>query len=419
MVKTKWLMLPLLIALVILPRISIDFYLPSLPYISNGLHANDSLLQMTLTIFMLGYALSMLIAGPLSDIFGRKRILIYGLILYFFSTLACAISFSITSLIIARFFQALGGCCGTVIARVMVKDFYAKEEQIKILAHLSAVMAICPLIIPILGGVSQIYFGWRAVFYMLGLFSFIILVVSSHQLKSQVENKSFSLKILLGNYKFLISNRLFMGYSFAIGFAWCNYFAFTLESSFLFQKVLGFNSMVFGELFAFVVLGYLLGTQLTKRFANQIGLDKSVFLATTICLLGASTLLVWNMFFSFNWLSLILPMMIVMVGVGIIIPCTQSAVMQPFPEIAGTASGLFFFIQMLFGTICGMILQFFKLDTIMPMIITIFIASVMLVVIFYQLIWKWNKDKKIQEVQVFKVSEININLPEASHQKIV
>ncbi len=96
-----------------------------------------SLLQMTLTIFMFGYALSMLIAGSLSDILGRKRVLMYGLIIYLVATVACAVSTSIVSLIIARFFQALGGCCGTVIARVMVKDAYCREKQIKILSHLS------------------------------------------------------------------------------------------------------------------------------------------------------------------------------------------------------------------------------------------------------------------------------------------
>ncbi|MBA2649052.1 MAG: MFS transporter [Legionella sp.] len=164
MVKTKWLMLPLLITLVILPRLSIDFYLPSLPYIGDELQANDTSLQMTLTIFMFGYALSMLIAGPLSDILGRKRVLMYGLIIYLVATLACAVSTSIISLIIARFFQALGGCCGTVIARVMVKDAYCREKQIKILSHLSAAMAICPLLIPILGGTSQAFFGWRVLF---------------------------------------------------------------------------------------------------------------------------------------------------------------------------------------------------------------------------------------------------------------
>ncbi|MBA2709198.1 MAG: multidrug effflux MFS transporter [Tatlockia sp.] len=402
MVKTKWLMLPLLITLVILPRLSIDFYLPSLPYIGDELQANDTSLQMTLTIFMFGYALSMLIAGPLSDILGRKRVLMYGLIIYLVATLACALSTSIVSLIIARFFQALGGCCGTVIARVMVKDAYCREKQIKILSHLSAAMAICPLLIPILGGTSQVFFGWRAAFYILGFFSLIVLIISKQQLsESDIETRPISLKILLGYYKLLITNRIFIGYSFTIGLAWCDYFAFTLESPFFLQKTLGFNSIIFGVLFSIVVLGYLAGTQITKYFANKVGWDELIFIAIIFCLSGALLLTILNIFLPLKGISLILPMIIIMLGVGIIIPCTQAAVMQPFPKIAGTASGLFFFIQMALGGICGLILQFFEHDTITPMIITILTCSFLLIVIFYQLIWKLKKEEKNEAAQLF------------------
>lgn len=402
MVKTKWLMLPLLIALVTLPRLSIDFYLPSLPYIGSELQVNNTSLQMTLTIFMFGYALSMLIAGPLSDMVGKKRILIYGLILYFAATLTCAVSTSIVSLIIARFFQALGGCCGTVIARVMVKDAYCREEQIKILANLSAAMAICPLFISILGGTSQIYLGWRAGFYILGIFSIILLIISKQQINnSHIKTHPMSLKTLFSNYKMLICNRVFVGYSLTIGLAWCNYFAFTLESPFFLQKTLGFNSIVFGFLFSVVVLGYLAGTQITKHFANKIGWDALIFIATILCMSGALLLAVLNIFLPISWISLILPMMIIMLGVGIIIPCTQCAVMQPYAKIAGTASGLFFFIQMVLGGVCGLVLQLFEHDTVQPMVITIFTCSFLLIVIFYQLIWKLKKEDNNEATQFF------------------
>jgi len=385
-----------------LPRVSIDFYLPSLPHIGDVLHANDTSLQMTLTIFMFGYALSMLIAGYLSDTLGRKRVLIYGLILYFISTIACAVSTSIIFLITARFFQALGGCCGTVIARVMVKDAYSREEQIKILSYLSAAMAICPLLIPILGGISQTFLGWRAVFYILALFSLLLLIFSKRQInESHIDNHSTSLRILFGYYKQLITNRLFIGYSIAIGLAWCDYFAFTLESSFLLQKNLGFNPIIFGGFLSIVVSGYLIGTQITKRFANEIGWDNLIFIATIICLFGSLLLTTLNILFVLNWITIVLPMIIIMSGVGIIIPCTQAAVMQPFSKIAGTASGLFFFIQMIFGGVCGLVLQAFKHNSATPMILIILICSLMLVCIFYTLIWKFKKEEINNAAQPF------------------
>ncbi|MBA2649053.1 MAG: MFS transporter [Legionella sp.] len=234
----------------------------------------------------------------------------------------------------------------------------------------------------------------ESAFYILGFFSLIVLIISKQQLsESDIETRPMTLKILLGYYKLLIANRFFVGYSLTIGLAWCDYFAFTLESPFFLQKTLGFNSIIFGVLFSIVVLGYLAGTQITKYFANKVGWDELIFIAIIFCLSGALLLTILNIFLPLKGISLILPMIIIMLGVGIIIPCTQAAVMQPFPKIAGTASGLFFFIQMALGGICGLILQFFEHDTITPMIITILTCSFLLIVIFYQLIWKLKKEE--------------------------
>lgn len=395
MFKHEWIMLPMLTALVILPRLSIDLYLASLPDIGEILHASDDALQMTLTIFMFGYALSMLITGPLSDRLGRKHVLIYGLTLYLVATFSCALANSISLFTVSRFFQALGGCCGTVIARVMVKDFYSQEKQIKILAHLSAAMAVCPLLIPILGGTLQTYFGWRSNFFVLGLFALALLLVSKRQINEYaLVREAFSFNTLINHYKTLFKNRLFIGYSLAISFAWCDYFSFTLESPFLLQKILGYNSISFGILFAVIIIGYLIGTQLTKYFANRIGWDELIFIATLCCLGGAlliTALVVCN---PLNYGIIAMPMTIIMVGVGMIIPCSQAAVMQPFTKIAGTASGLFFFIQMSFGGLCGLILQSFKHDSALPMAITILISSILLTLSFYKLIWSMKRKEK-------------------------
>lgn len=389
MIKTKWLTLPMLIALVILPRLSMDLYLPALPNMAQALHVDDAQLQMTLTIFMFGYALSMLISGPLSDVMGRKKVIFGGLCLYLAATVVCALTHSIIVLIGARFFQALGGCCGTVVARVMVKDVYAKQQQIHILAYLSAAMAICPLLAPIMGGSLQLYFGWHMAFYVLALFALVLLIVSETQLMDdQSVLKKLSFADLINNYCQLLRSRVFIGYSLAVGLAWCNYFAFTIESPFLLMKTLGLTTFSFGLIFSFVVLGYLCGTLLTKRYANSIGWDRLILIATLLCILGASVMMLLAALLPLNWLSLSSPMFIVMMGVGIIIPCTQGAVMQPFPNMAGTASGLFFFIQMLFGAVCGLIVQNLPRDSAVPIAAVVIVSSLLLLISYYGLIWR-------------------------------
>lgn len=388
MVKSHWLIIPLLICFVVLPRISTDLYLPTLPHVGITLHATNELLQMTLTAFMFGYAFSMLIAGNLADMIGRKAVMKYGLIMYVIATVVCAMTNNMIALIIARFFQALGGCCGTVVARVMVKDAYSKEDQIKILAYLSTAMAISPLITPILGGALQLYFGWRAVFYVLGFFGLFLFIFSNQQLQeTNTHLKWISLRELFRIYKQLLKNKIFIGYSLTIGLAWCDYFAFTLESPFILQKTLGLNPVIFGVMVALVTLGYVIGTYLTKKWANHIGWDNLILKACIISLIGS--VLLFGLVFSMplRWEILIFPMIIIMVGVGIIIPCTQGAVMQPFPNIAGIVSGLFFFIQMAFGGICGLILQSFEKNALSVMCLMILISSIVLVFVFYKLVW--------------------------------
>lgn len=376
-----------LIFLVILPRISIDLYLPSLPAIGVDLHASDKLLQMTLTIFMLGYALSMLIAGPLSDYFGNKRVFIYGISIFLVATFVCATTTSIHVLIWARFFQALGGCCGTLIARVLVKQLYEPKEQIKILSHLSAAMAICPLFIPILGGTLQVYFGWHIAFYLLAGLALALLFLCQKTIEtSPTTTASFSFIELLNNYKLLLTHRLFVGYSLAIGLVWCSYFAFTLESPFIFQNQLGFNSLHFGFIYALAIAGYVIGTRITKAYANEIGWDRLILIAAIFSLLGAIVLMLLVELFPLHALSVILPIMLIMVTVGIIIPCTQGAVMQPFPHIVGTASGLFFFIQMAFGSACGFVLHLCNESSATPLAVSILVSSVLLFISFYWLV---------------------------------
>ena len=388
MKKIQWLATPFLVALVILPRLSIDLYLPSLPNMVNALYTNDMALQSTMTIFMFGYAMSMLLTGPLSDHLGRKKVMRYGLFLYVISTFICAIAPTISVLIIARFFQALGGCSGTVVARVVVKESYNREEQIKMLAHLSSAIAICPLIIPILGGFLQMNFGWRSIFFLLMLFAILMFIFGEFQLEGLSDKKAlFSIKTLIFNYKELLTNHIFIGYSITIGLAWSNYFAFTLESPFLIQRALKLNSLDFGFIFSLVVLGYLMGTRLTRLFANKIGWNKSILIAIYFSIAGALLMMLLIFSMKLRWEILAFPMFFIMCGVGIIIPCTQAAVIQPFSTIAGTASGLFFFIQMLFGGISGLIVQSFQRDSAIPLTLMILVSSILSLVFFYKMVY--------------------------------
>lgn len=349
-------------------------------------------MQMTLTAFMFGSSFSMIIGGLLADIIGKKRIQIYSLSIFLIATLVCTFTNNIYILIGGRFFQALGASCGTLVGRMWVKEFYHRDEQIKILSYLSLSMAICPLITPFLGAIIQQYFGWRSVFFVLALISFFIFYVICSQVKDdRITTNVINIKNILSNCGAVFAHKQFWAYSFAIGCVWSNYVSFIMESSFLLRGILGFESIGYSILITLPIIGYLAGIFSAKKYANKLGWDQLISLATYISLAGAIIMIISALFFPMHWISIICPMMLVMVGTGIIIPCSQGAVMQPFSHMAGIATGLFFFIQMLMGSLFGMILQTSSHQTALPLASNILVSSMLLVASFASLTKSYNK----------------------------
>ncbi|SDX18296.1 MFS transporter, DHA1 family, bicyclomycin/chloramphenicol resistance protein [Marininema mesophilum] len=394
--QQRWKITGVLIALVCLPQASIGLYLPSLPHMINDLKTNASEIQLTLSLYMVGYALSTLCCGFLSDRYGRKPVILWGLSIYVIASLCCLLAPNVWILIIGRFFQAVGGCCGTVVARVIAKDLFSQKAQIKTLTYLSTAIALTPAIAPIIGGGLEVTFGWRMSFILLVTYSSILWVIIQLWVRetNQQPLKKIGFQSILGNYKRLLTNRLFLAYSLAISLAWCAYYTYIQTSSFVFQTVLGISPIVYGFLYGVVIVGYIVGTFFTRKFSNDIGLNRVILIEGTLAFVSASIMLTLALGGINTVWSIILPMVLLMVGVGGIFPACQASVMEPFEEIAGTASGLFFFLQMISGAICGFILGTIHVRSSLPMIITIFLSCLLLVVSFYILIWREERKGK-------------------------
>lgn len=384
-------LLLLLISLVCLSTISTDIYLASMPEMGTFFHTTHSMVQHTLTLYMAGFALSMLICGPLADSFGRKPIVICGIALHFISTLFVLFAPNIYLLIAARFFQALGGCCGTVLGRVITRDLFTEKDSIKILSCLSGGLALALMFAPIVGGVLQTYFGWRASFILLALLSgalfFSVLFLLKESLDPAKKQK-LNFSRLIANYLRLLKNRHFLGYTSAITFNWSGYFSFVCISSFIFVDLLHLPPYSYGLLYGLLGVGYVCGTIAAKKLANRWEAKQSIVLGTKIVALATGLLLILVITLPLTSLSIFFPMFLFLIGTGLIMPNAQGAVTRPFPDIVGTASSLFFFIEMIVGAIAGAAISLFQNGTLAAFMTILSISSILLMATVYQLVWK-------------------------------
>jgi MFS transporter, DHA1 family, multidrug resistance protein len=207
----------LLTALVALGPISTDLYLPSLPGLLRHFGADIAEVQLTLSVFLLGLAGGQLVYGPLSDRFGRRPVLLTGLVIYVLASLACVAASGISALIAARFLQACGACAGPVVCRAVVRDVHGREGAARVLSYMGAAMAIAPALGPILGGFIEGWLGWRANFAVLALYGAVGPGVTVAILPETAPDRDQPIAVgsLLYGYGALLKARAYMGFVLA------------------------------------------------------------------------------------------------------------------------------------------------------------------------------------------------------------
>ncbi len=373
--------LVLLTVLIALPRVTLDMHLPALPAMADYFQTSDSQLQLTLTLYALGSAISLLVSGPLTDRFGRRPVLLAGLFLYVLATAACALADNIAVLIIARLFQALGGCCTTVIGRVIVRDYFDRNEQARLLGLISMAMAISPMAAPVLGSLMLPFIHWRGLFVLLGVIGAVLCLVVCRRLPETrpPEVAAAPPRGLLRIYGQLLRDRYFLRYSVAIGCVYSTYFPFISESSALLQRGFHLSATAYALVFAATISGYMLGANLFRRLVRRFEADRLIVAGIAVNVLGSGILALATVALPGEWLAIVLPMVLIMVSVGMVIPACQLSVLQPYGAIAGTASGLFFFTQMFLTAVSSWATGLLSDGTSAPLVMMTALASVLLV----------------------------------------
>jgi len=328
--------------------VSTDMYLPSMPDISRVLGATVAEVQLTLSSYLAGYALGQIAYGPFSDRYGRRPVLLFALALFCIANLACALASSIEALIAARTLQALGGSGAIVVTRAIVRDLYAGARAGRELSLMGAIMAIAPIVAPLVGGVLQTAFGWRANFIVtfgVGVIATILVWRSLPETLSRRAPEPLTFGGAVRVYAGLLQNRAYLAHLGIVAASFAGLFAWISGSPFVLQDIYGLSP--FGFSLAFVVgsLGFMLGTLLATQLVMRAGLDRTLGWGSLALAAGGLALTASLALGATSVAALVLPIALYLFGLGLALPQAMAGALTPFPDRAGAASSLIGFVQ--------------------------------------------------------------------------
>jgi len=327
----------LLAALTALGPLSIDMYLPSLPEIGRALAAPTASVQLTISSYLIGFAAGQIIYGPVSDRYGRRPVLFGALAVYVVGVGICAATPSIDPLIVARFLQGIGGSGAIVLARAIVRDLYSGVRAARELSLMGSISAFAPIVAPMIGGLLQTQFGWRANFVLMAAAAVIALAMAIRLLPETLRQRSaepFSLVWLGKGYLSLLRHRSFVAYLAILTISYAGLFAWISGAAVVLEGIYGMSAVTFGFTFALGAAGYMTGAAGAARLVQRLGLDRMMGLG--VSLLAAQIP---------NGLWLIVAMAIYLAGLGLAMPQAMAGALTPFPERAGMAASLLGLVQ--------------------------------------------------------------------------
>ena len=370
----------LLGALIGISPFAMDVYLASMPSMTVSLSTSAAMVQLTLSVYMYGLGIGQLFAGPLSDRFGRRRVLLGGTALFAVASVVCAASPTVEVLIVARLVQSLAVATCSTVPRALVRDLLAGDDAAHMLSLMGMVLGIAPIVAPIMGGQPHVVFGWRSTFVFVTIYAVIALFAiwrSMPETLREVNHQALHPRVMARNFNRLLHSRVFLGYFLVSCFTFCGLFAFLAGSSFVFVSVMGAGERGFGFLFGAVMLGNLTGAAIASRVVRRYGIDRVIRFAAGLGLAAGATMAVLAWAGIDHPMAIVLPMFVYMVSLMLTAPQAMAGSMTPFPEIAGAAASLQQFGQFVFASTAALIVGLTYDHTTRPMATTIAVSALL------------------------------------------
>lgn len=369
----------ILAVLSLIAPLAIDMYLPALPFIAAGLSATDAQAQLTLPTYFAGFAIGQAFYGPIADRFGRKPPLYFGMAIYIFASLGCALAPNVETLIGLRFLQAAGGCVGTVVARAMVRDLFTGADAIRVYSRVLLVFGVGPILAPMVGSGVLIWFGWREIFFLLtaiGVLSLILIIIRLPETRNPAHVKPLRLDFILVGYWRLFTHRNFVGYALTGGTMMAGTFAYIAGLPFVIVNVYGHPSSYFSWVFGINAVGFILASQINVRVQRQYSPERVLLTALLLQMVAAAVFVIdvlagWGGLF-----GILVPLFFWIATMGFVIPNTTALAMGPFAANAGAASAMLGVLQFVLAAVSSGLVAAAADGTARPMVACMALFSV-------------------------------------------
>ena len=354
---TSAVVIALVIAISAINPLSVNIIVPALTSMADGLGTDFATVQLTLSSYLFATAIAQLVHGPLSDKFGRRPIILVGLIVYVLASILCIAATSIWVVIVGRILQGFGAAAGFALGRAIVRDLYEREKAASMLGYVTMGFSTVPMIAPLIGGLISDHLGWRLIFVFVGVVGLLLLAAVFFALP-ETRRPMAEGQTRPGFFQsFQILSRIpaFWAYTLNIGFTVGGFFTFLGGTPFIATTLFGMSGTEYGIYYAFVPIGYFIGNWLTARLAARLGVGKMIRAGNLVALIGAISSI---FLLASDWQSpfaLFAPMYLVGLGNGLTLANCTAAAVSVRPVLAGAASGIAGSMQMGFGAVATVI----------------------------------------------------------------
>ncbi|WP_265501049.1 multidrug effflux MFS transporter [Paracoccus beibuensis] len=328
-----------LVALSGVSALSMNVFLPSLPGMARDFGVDYAVMQLSVSAYIGASAALQLIGGPLSDRFGRRPVVIWGLVGFLLATIGTLMATTAATFLVFRLLQSVITVC-MLVPRAVVRDLYDGDRAASMLGYVTMGMAVVPMMAPVFGGVLDELFGWQANFAVMGLLGIIVLVLAFRDMGETVRGGGLSLRRQMVNYPILARSHRFWGYCLAATLSSGAFFAYLGGAPFVGERVFGLTPAQVGYWFAAPSIGYIMGNFLSARLSARLGLNRMILFGAITCFVALSLALLADLSGLVRPLVFFGAIALMGLGNGMVLPNANAGMMSVRPELAGTASGL-------------------------------------------------------------------------------